>query len=173
VSKGIFAIHTGSGKGKTTAALGLVFRALGHGHKVSVVQFIKGKWRCGEHELAAMFPELLEFHVTGKGFTWKSENLDEDIALARKAWQLACEIIAEGSSRLVVLDELTYLIRYEMIPEEEILRVIKNRPEGMHIVITGRHASKALIEEADLVTEMRDIKHPYKQGLKAQKGFDF
>ncbi|WP_228723382.1 cob(I)yrinic acid a,c-diamide adenosyltransferase [Desulfosediminicola flagellatus] len=173
MTKGLFAIHTGKGKGKTTAALGLVFRALGHGHKVSVVQFIKGGWRCGEHKLAGKFPELLDLHVTGQGFTWKSEDLSKDTALAREAWQLAVEIIKKGDSRLVILDELTYLIRYNMVPEEEILTAIKSRPEGMHIVLTGRYASDNLIEAADLVTEMQEIKHPYTSGIPAQKGFDF
>lgn len=173
MAEGLFAIHTGRGKGKTTAALGLVFRALGHGHKVSVIQFIKGGWVCGEHKLAATFSDLLDFHVTGKGFTWKSENLEEDTALARDAWQLATEIIHGGTSRLVVLDELTYLIRYNMVAEEEILEVIRNRPSHVHVVLTGRYASEKLLEAADLVTEMKEIKHPYTSGVAAQAGFDF
>lgn len=173
MSKGVFAVYTGNGKGKTTAALGLVFRALGHGHKVSVIQFIKGAWRCGEHKLVDKFPGLLDFHVTGQGFTWKSENLEQDTALARDAWQLATAIIQAGESRLVVLDELTYLIRYNMVAESEILDVILHRPPNMHVVVTGRHASSRLIEAADLVTEMKDIKHPYAAGVQAQKGFDF
>jgi len=173
VAKGLFAIHTGNGKGKTTAALGLVFRALGHGHKVSVIQFIKGGWRCGEHTLAEKFPDQLEFHVTGQGFTWKSEDPEKDIALAREAWELAKTIIASGKSHLVVLDELTYLIRYGMVDEEEILRTIENRPDSMHVVVTGRHASERMMAAADLVTEMRDIKHPFREGVPAQKGFDF
>lgn len=173
MGEGLFAVHTGNGKGKTTAALGLVFRALGHGHKVSVIQFIKGGWRSGEHKFAENFPDLLDFHVTGQGFTWKSDNIEQDAALARKAWQLASEIIGAGESRLVILDELTYLIKYNMVAEEEILRVVKNRPSHVHVVITGRSASKGLIEAADLVTEMCAVKHPHASGVKAQKGFDF
>lgn len=173
VAKGLFAIHTGNGKGKTTAALGLAFRALGHGHRVTIIQFIKGGWKTGEQKMAKAFPGLLEFHVTGKGFTWKSDDLEHDKALARKAWQFAKEVIASGEVRLVILDELTYLIRYQMVDENEILEAINNRPENVHVVLTGRHASEALIAAADLVTEMRDIKHPYSSGVPAQKGFDF
>lgn len=173
VAKGLFAVHTGNGKGKTTAALGLMFRALGHGYKVSVIQFIKGSWRCGEHKLAETFPDLLDFHITGQGFTWKSENPEQDVALAQDAWQLAKGIIQSGTSQLVILDELTYLIRYHMVAEEEILEVILNRPNHMHVVITGRYASDRLIDAADLVTEMMAVKHPYQTGVSAQKGFDF
>lgn len=172
-TRGILAVYTGEGKGKTTAALGTVFRALGHGHKVVVIQFIKGGWPCGEHALADSFAGQLELHVTGKGFTWKSENLAEDTALAQQAWQLARQTIVAGQAQLVVLDELTYLIRYGMVEEEEILAVLANRPPAMHIVVTGRHASPQLIAAADLVTEMKAVKHPYKSGIAAQKGFDY
>lgn len=173
MAKGLFAVYTGNGKGKTTAAFGLMFRALGYGHKVSVIQFIKGSRRCGEHKLADTFPDLLDFHITGQGFTWKSENPEQDTALARDAWQLAKEIIQSGIPQLVILDELTYLIRYSMVAEEEILEVILNRPDHMHVVITGRYASERLIDAADLVTEMVAVKHPYQSGVPAQKGFDF
>lgn len=172
-TRGILAVYTGEGKGKTTAALGTVFRALGHGHKVVVIQFIKGGWPCGEHAFADTFAGQLELHVTGKGFTWKSENLAEDTALAQQAWQLARQTIVAGQAQLVVLDELTYLIRYGMVEEEEILAVLANRPPAMHIVVTGRHASPQLIAAADLVTEMKAVKHPYKSGIAAQKGFDY
>lgn len=138
-----------------------------------MVQFIKGSWRCGEHILAEVFPDLLEFHVTGQGFTWKSDNPEKDTALARHAWELAKRIMKEGEARLVVLDELTYLIRYGMVAEEEILAAIQDRPPQMHVVVTGRHASERLMAAADLVTEMQDIKHPYRDGVPAQKGLDF
>lgn len=173
MTKGLLAIHTGQGKGKTTAAFGLVFRALGHGHKVTVIQFIKGSYRCGEHKLAERFADLLELHVTGQGFTWKSKDPEQDAAMAIRAWELAKTIIAAGESRLVVLDELTYLVRYSMVSEEEIVRTVAARPEWMHIVITGRHATPGLMAAADLVTEMTDLKHPYRAGIPAQKGFDF
>lgn len=173
MGKGLFIIYTGNGKGKTTAALGMAVRALGHGYPVTVIQFIKGNAHCGEHNLAEHFHGLLDFHVMGRGFTWKSDNLDEDIALARSAWALAAKTIAEGKTRLLILDELTYLVRYKMVDEDDILAAIKNRPAAMNIVITGRHASEKMIAAADLVTEMSEIKHPYQQGIPAQKGVDF
>ncbi|SHO45426.1 cob(I)yrinic acid a,c-diamide adenosyltransferase [Desulfopila aestuarii] len=172
-SKGILAIHTGNGKGKTTAALGLAFRALGHGQKVAIVQFIKGRKSTGENKLADQFPQLLEFHVTGRGFTWNSADPSQDIARAREAWELAQSIITEGTVNLLVLDELTYLVKYKMVAEEEILQALEKRPPHMHVVITGRDASERLIANADLVTEMKDIKHPYRQGISAQQGFDY
>jgi cob(I)alamin adenosyltransferase len=173
MGKGLFVVYTGNGKGKTTAALGMAVRALGYGYPVTVIQFIKGNAHSGEHNLSGRFAGLLQFHVTGKGFTWKSENLDEDIALARAAWRLAAETIAENKVRLLILDELTYLIRYQMVDEDEILAAIGKRPDEMDIVVTGRHASAKMIAAADLVTEMTEIKHPYSQGIPARKGVDF
>jgi len=171
--KGLLMVFTGNGKGKTTAALGLAFRALGHGQKVAIIQFIKGSWKYGEMESARVFSGSLDFHVMGRGFTWKSDDLDKDIALARKAWKFACTTMAENRHQLVILDELTYLITYNMIKEEEILKGLAARPDGMHVVVTGRGASKGLIAAADLVTEMKEIKHPYVSGIKAQKGVEF
>lgn len=173
MNKGHLAVFTGNGKGKTTSALGLAFRALGHGHKVCVIQFIKGSWLCGEQILAQSLAPQLDFHVMGKGFTWKSDNLAEDAALARKAWDFAVRTIDENRHQLVILDELTYLVRYEMIPEQEIIEALGRRPDGMHVVVTGRHASQGLIEAADLVTEMGAVKHPYDLGIAAQKGFEY
>jgi len=172
-SKGLLLVFTGNGKGKTTAALGLAFRALGHGQKVAMIQFIKGSWKYGEMESAKAFPDQLDFHVMGRGFTWKSDDLDKDIALARKAWDFARKTIAENKHQLVILDELTYLITYGMIGEDEILKGLAARPDGMHVVVTGRGASKGLVAAADLVTEMKEIKHPYASGIKAQKGIEF
>lgn len=166
-------VFTGNGKGKTTSALGLTFRALGHGQKVCFIQFIKGSWKYGELDAAGRFTDLLDFHVTGRGFTWKSDDLDKDIAVARKGWEFAKKVIAEHRHQLIVLDELTYLITYKMIEEQEILDVLISRDPALHIVVTGRGAGEKLIEAADLVTEMREIKHPYKQGIKAQKGIEF
>jgi cob(I)alamin adenosyltransferase len=172
--KGLIIVNTGDGKGKTTAALGLVFRMLGHRNKkVSVIQFIKGSWRYGEMETAKQFCDRLEFHVMGRGFTYKSEDFDKDVAAAREAWNLAVETIAKGEHDLVILDELTYLIHLNMIPEEEILRALGQKPEKMHIVVTGRGATNGLVELADLVTEMKEIKHPFKSGVKAQRGIEF
>lgn len=170
---GLTLIFTGHGKGKTTSALGLAFRALGHGFPVSVIQFIKGSWKYGELESAKTFSDLLDFHVMGKGFTWKSDDLAEDIKIAKEAWAFAKETILAGRHKLVILDELTYLITYNMVTEAEILDVLARKPKEMHLVITGRDASAGLIKHADLVTEMQEIKHPYKKGIKAQKGIEF
>jgi cob(I)alamin adenosyltransferase len=172
-TKGLIAVFTGNGKGKTTAALGLAFRALGHNHRVSVIQFIKGSWKYGELEAARIFKPLLDFHVMGRGFTWKSDDLEKDKAAAREAWAFAVQTIRENRHELVILDELTYLSHYKIIDEEEILSVLRDKPPVMHIAITGRYASKALINLADLVTEMREIKHPYQNGVKAQRGMEF
>ena len=166
-------VFTGNGKGKTTSALGLTMRALGHGHKVCFIQFIKGSWQYGELEAARRFEDLLDFHVMGRGFTWKSDDLDKDIAVAREGWEFAKKVIAQKRHQLIVLDELTYLITYKMIEEQEMIDVLTERDPGLHIVVTGRGAGKRLIEAADLVTEMREIKHPYTQGIKAQKGIEY
>lgn len=171
--KGLLVIYTGRGKGKTTAALGLSLRALGHGQHVAFIQFIKGRWKYGEMEAANHFPGLLDFHVMGRGFTWKSDDLQKDLAAARNGWDLVQKIIEEGKHRLIVLDELTYLITYNMLTEEEILSVLQKRNPATHVVITGRGASEALIQAADLVTEMQEIKHPYAAGIKAQQGIEF
>ncbi len=172
-NNGLTMIFTGNGKGKTTAALGLAFRALGHNFPVCLIQFIKGSWKYGELESAKRFEDLLDFHVMGKGFTWQSENLEEDIRAARQAWDFAAQTILAGRHRLVILDELTYLIKYNMVAEEDILAVLRKKPAAMHVVITGRDASTGLVNFADLVTEMREIKHPYQRGIKAQKGVEF
>jgi cob(I)alamin adenosyltransferase len=172
-SKGLLMVFTGNGKGKTTAALGLAFRALGHGKRVSFIQFIKGSWKYGELEAAKRFEGLLDFHVMGRGFTWKSEDLDKDIAAARKGWELAKKVIAENHHQLVVLDELTYLVTYGMLEEQEVIDVLMARDPLLHVVVTGRGAGEGLIAAADLVTEMREIKHPFAQGIKAQKGIEF
>jgi cob(I)alamin adenosyltransferase len=172
-AQGLFLIFTGNGKGKTTAGLGLAFRALGHGYPVAILQFIKGKWACGESAFAANFSDLLEFHTIGRGFTWKSDDLEKDIAVAREAWAKAQELITANRHRLIILDELTYLVKYNMVDEQEILQTIAGRPTGMHVVVTGRDASQAMIDQADLVTEMREIKHPYAGGVEAQRGIEF
>ena len=173
MSKGLLAVFTGDGKGKTTAALGLTFRALGHGHRVCFIQFIKGGWKSGEANLSDTFPGLLDFHVMGRGFTWRSTDLEKDKAAAREAWAFAVRMIKNSDYNMIVLDELTYLIHYGMIPEEEILEVISNKPDSLHVVITGRHAPDGLLQVADLITEMRAVKHPFSSGVKAQKGFEY
>ena len=171
--KGLLLVFTGDGKGKTTSALGLAFRAIGHGFPVCMIQFVKGNWKYGELETIKHFEDLMELHVMGRGFTWQSDDLDKDIAAAREAWDFAVQTISENKHRLIILDELTYLISYNMLEEKEILDVLNNRPANMHIAVTGRDASDGLIELADLVTEMKNIKHAYDNGIKAQRGIEF
>ncbi len=173
MKKSLLMVNTGAGKGKTTAALGLAFRALGHGQRVCMIQFLKGGWTYGEKMSAEKFGDLLEFHVMGRGFTWKSDDLEKDIALARRAWSLAMEKINSRLYRLVILDELTYLIAYQMLTEAEVVSFLENRPEEVHILVTGRNASEGLIAAADTVTEMAAVKHHYAAGVKAQKGIEF
>ncbi|MGD9818125.1 MAG: cob(I)yrinic acid a,c-diamide adenosyltransferase [Desulfomonilaceae bacterium] len=173
MTEGLLIVNTGDGKGKTTAALGQVFRALGHGFKICVIQFIKGSWKYGELESAKKFDDQLEIHVKGRGFTWKSDDIDKDIKIAREAWDFAKTVIESDKYQMVVLDELTYLITYGMVEEADVLNTLRNRPVGLHVVVTGRGASKLLIEQADLVTEMKEIKHPFKSGARAQMGIEF
>jgi cob(I)alamin adenosyltransferase len=173
--RGLLVVYTGKGKGKTTAALGIVFRALGRGLKVAVVQFIKGKWKTGERsfaeKLALTFP--LTFLVMGLGFTWESDDISRDKAAARAAWEKAAEIIVKGEHPIVILDELTYVISYDFVSLDEILAVLRARPPHVHVVITGRNAPDELIASADLVTEMKSIKHPFEKGIPALPGIDF
>uniref|UniRef100_UPI0040573392 cob(I)yrinic acid a,c-diamide adenosyltransferase n=1 Tax=Candidatus Electronema sp. TaxID=2698783 RepID=UPI0040573392 len=170
---GLLIVYTGNGKGKTTAALGLTLRALGHSWRVCFIQFIKGSWKYGELTAAARFSDLLDFHVMGRGFTWKSDDLAKDAAAAREGWDFARQIMADGRHRLVVLDELTYLIKYQMLTEDEVLDALARRGPQVHVVITGRGAGDGLLRAADLVTELREVKHPYKQGVRAQQGIEF
>jgi cob(I)alamin adenosyltransferase len=171
--KGLLIVNTGDGKGKTTAALGMALRAAGHGLKVCFIQFIKGSWKYGELEAVKRFADLIDFHVMGRGFTWKSEDLEKDVAAARTAWVFAQEAMVGKRYDLMVLDEFTYLLSYGMLDVEPVLAFLANRPDGMHVVITGRGAPQALLDAADLVTEMRVVKHPYESGIKAQKGVEF
>jgi len=172
-TKGLIMVHTGYGKGKTTAALGLAFRALGHGSPVCIIQFIKGTWKYGELYSAKRFDDLLEFHVAGEGFTWKSKDIERDRRAAMEGWELARAKIQEGLHHLVILDEFTYALNYRMVDEGEVIASLRQKPKGLHVLVTGRDASAALVDIADLVTEMRDMKHPFKSGVQAQKGIEF
>jgi cob(I)alamin adenosyltransferase len=172
-TKGLIMVHTGWGKGKTTAALGLAFRALGHGLPVCIIQFIKGTWKYGELYSAKRFSDLLEFHVAGKGFTWKSDDIERDRQAARKGWELARVKIEAGQHHLVILDEFTYALNYGMVNEDEVIAILQRKPAGLHVLVTGRDAPAGLMNIADLVTEMREMKHPYKSGVQAQKGVEF
>ncbi len=173
MTKGLLIVFTGKGKGKTTAALGMAMRAAGHGLKVCVIQFIKGSWQYGELAAIKRFEGLIDLHVMGQGFTWKSDNLEEDARLAREGWDVARTAIASGRYHTVVLDEFTYLLHYRMLEIDPCLEVLTNRNPDQHVVITGRYAPEQLIAAADLVTEMQVIKHPLQDGIKAQKGIEF
>jgi cob(I)alamin adenosyltransferase len=170
--RGLVLVYTGHGKGKTTAALGLVFRALGRGMRVALVQFIKGKWKTGERLFAENLPGL-EFHVMGLGFTWESDDLSRDRAAAAAAWTTARGFIESGERDVVVLDEITYAFHYGFVELDEVLDVLRARPPQVHVVLTGRNAPEALVALADLVTEMVAVKHPFDQGIPAQIGVDF
>jgi cob(I)alamin adenosyltransferase len=171
--KGLIIVNTGAGKGKTTASLGLAFRALGQGMKVGIVQFIKGAIPTGEAALAKQLNLPIEMHTLGDGFTWNTQNRDKDIATARAAWSQAVQLLRDPTFDMVILDELNIVLRYDYLPLEEVLEELRNKREMLHVVITGRNAKDALIEMADLVTEMKIVKHPYKAGIKAQKGVEF
>jgi cob(I)alamin adenosyltransferase len=171
--RGLLIVHTGAGKGKSTAAFGMVLRCLGHGMRVGIVQFVKGKWGTGEREVLAKFPELVTCRAMGEGFTWDTQDRARDIAAAQAAWQAAREMIADPSYKLVLLDELNIVVRYDYLPLAEVLAVLRSKPRDLHIVVTGRNATPELIEAADLVTEMTLVKHPFRAGVKAQKGIEF
>ncbi|SAL75748.1 cob(I)yrinic acid a,c-diamide adenosyltransferase [Caballeronia choica] len=171
--KGLLIVNTGNGKGKTTAAFGMAVRVLGHGMKLGVVQFIKGALHTSERDFLAAIANC-DFITMGDGYTWNTQNREADIATARKGWDAARKMIESGEYQMVVLDELNAVLKYEYLPLDEVLAVLKARPAAMHVVVTGRHAPDALIEAADLVTEMRLVKHPYReQGVKAQRGVEF
>lgn len=169
---GIVIVYTGDGKGKTTAALGLVFRALGRKFPVAVIQFVKGRWKTGERLLAEALPGL-DFLTLGEGFTWEGADPEQHARAARAAWTRACELLAGGRHRVVVLDELTHVLTHGFIPCEEVLAALAARPAGITVVVTGRGAPAPLLEAADLVTEMRAVKHPFDRGVKAISGVDF
>jgi cob(I)alamin adenosyltransferase len=171
--RGLLVVHTGAGKGKSTAAFGMVLRCLGHGMRVGIVQFVKGAWGTGERTVLAQFPDLVTCRAMGEGFTWDTQDRARDIAAARAAWELAKAMIADPSYRLVLLDELNIVLRYDYLPRDEVLAVLKAKPRDLHVVVTGRNASPELIELADLVTEMNLVKHPFRAGVKAQPGIEF
>lgn len=174
IEKGLLIVHTGPGKGKTTAALGMVCRAIGHGQRVSVIQFIKGAMATGEKVVFDAFPDQVEFRPMGEGFTWDTQDRARDIAVAREAWEaVKARILDPNDWDMVIADELNIILRYDYLPLAEVLEAVKARPEGKHVVITGRNAPDALVEAADLVTEMAQVKHPFRGGVKAQAGIEF
>jgi cob(I)alamin adenosyltransferase len=171
--KGLLIVFTGEGKGKTTAALGMALRAAGQALRVLILQFIKGSWSYGELDALKRFEEI-EIEQLGTGFTWKKETLEEDARLARSGWERAVAAMEESTYDMIILDELNYVLSYGLLPLEPVLLVFKNRRQDLHVVVTGRGAPEELVHAADLVTEMRLIKHPYhEQGVKAQRGIEF
>ena len=166
-------MHTGTGKGKSTAAFGLVLRCLGHGMRVGIVQFVKGAWATGERAVLARFPDLVTMRAMGEGFTWETQDRARDIAAAGSAWETAKAMLADPTYRLILLDELNIVLRYDYLPVEEVVAALKGKPRDLHVVITGRNAKPELIEIADLVTEMKLVKHPFRAGVKAQAGIEF
>ena len=171
--RGLLIVHTGKGKGKSTAAFGMVFRSLGHSMRVGVVQFVKGAWATGERDVLAKFSDLVTIKAMGEGFTWDTQDRQRDLAAARAAWDEAKAMIADPAYDLVLLDELNIVLRYDYLPLEEVLEVLKGKPRDLHVIVTGRNARDEVIEIADLVTEMTEIKHPFRSGVKAQKGIEF
>lgn len=171
--KGLLIVHTGTGKGKSTAAFGLVLRTLGHGRRVGIVQFVKGRWDTGERRFLERFPELVTMRVMGEGFTWETQDRERDIASARAAFAEAERMLVDPSLHLLVLDELNIVLRYGYLPLGEVLAALAARRPDLHVVVTGRNAPRELIEAADLVTEMTLVKHPFRDGVKAQVGIEF
>lgn len=171
--RGLLIVHTGKGKGKSTAAFGMVFRSLGHGMRVGVVQFVKGAWATGERDVLAKFPDLVTIKAMGEGFTWDTQDRQRDLRRGAGGVDEAKAIIADPAYDLVLLDELNIVLRYDYLPLEEVLEVLKGKPRDLHVIVTGRNARDEVIEMADLVTEMTEIKHPFRSGVKAQKGIEF
>ncbi|WP_037493717.1 cob(I)yrinic acid a,c-diamide adenosyltransferase [Sneathiella glossodoripedis] len=178
IEKGLLIVHTGKGKGKSTAAFGLAARAIGNDMRVGVVQYVKGKWETGERKVLEAFPEQIEIHTMGEGFTWETQDRERDIRAAEKAWEKSKSMIeaCRGDNPefdMIILDELNIVLRYDSIDLGEVVDFLSRKPEQLHVVVTGRNAKEELIEIADLVTEMTQIKHPFRSGVKAQVGIEF
>jgi cob(I)alamin adenosyltransferase len=174
VEKGLVIVHTGPGKGKSSAAFGMAIRAIGHDMKVGIVQFVKGAMATGERAVFDRFPELAEFKPMGEGFTWDTQDRSRDIAVAREAWEEVKRMIADPAYKMVIADELNIVLRYDYLPVDEVLEALAAKPHMTHVVITGRNAPQALIDAADLVTEMAQVKHPFReQNVRAQAGVEF
>jgi cob(I)alamin adenosyltransferase len=172
--KGLIIVHTGNGKGKTTAALGMVLRSLGHGYKVAIVQFIKGGWEPAEKKVFSLWPDQLEFHAMGEGFTWETQDRERDVQKASEAWAKALTFVGDPNYKLVLLDEVNVAVKLGYLSVEQVLAGLDQKPADSHIILTGRGAPAALIDRADLVTEMTLVKHPFReQGIKAQAGIEF
>jgi cob(I)alamin adenosyltransferase len=171
--RGLLIVHTGLGKGKSTAAFGMAMRAIGHGMKIGIVQFIKGAWSSGERGVLEKFPDQVVLKILGEGFTWDTQDRQRDLAAAAKAWEAALAMMSDTELSLIILDELNIVLRYEYLDLSTVVAALRARRLDLHIVVTGRNAKPELIEAADLVTEMTMVKHPFRSGVKAQKGIEF
>ena len=170
--RGLLLVLTGNGKGKSSSAFGMLARGVGHGLRCAVVQFIKGTWECGEQMLFAGNP-LVEFHVMGTGFTWETQDRQTDIAAAEQTWRKAEALLADEATALVILDELTYMLTYGYLHKDQVLTALRERPARQHVVVTGRNAARELLELADTVSEIKEVRHAFNHGVKAQKGLDY
>ncbi|MFK7993752.1 MAG: cob(I)yrinic acid a,c-diamide adenosyltransferase [Granulosicoccus sp.] len=173
IDRGLVLVHTGDGKGKSSSAFGVVARALGWGHQVAVVQFIKGTWKTGEREFFKRFPDQLDWHTMGEGFTWNTQDKDRDIEAATAAFTTATTLMHDGKYDLVVLDEINIALRYDYLDVSTVTQAIMARSQRTSVIATGRDAKQELMDVADLVSEMKEIKHPFKSGIKAKQGIDF
>lgn len=171
--KGLILVNTGNGKGKTTAAFGTAIRAIGRGYKVAMVQFIKGKWKTGEVEAAKEFGERFKIFTMGEGFTWDTQNFEQDVKTARQAWEKCRELLQDKEHDLVIFDEINYVMKYNFLDPAEVVEALKNKPPLKHVILTGGGVPQSVIDIADLVTEMKAVKHPYEQGIKAQPGIEY
>jgi cob(I)alamin adenosyltransferase len=171
--KGLLIVHTGKGKGKSTAAWGMAMRMIGHGKKVGIVQFVKGAWETGERDVFETFPEQVTIKAMGEGFTWETQDRERDVAAAAAAWTAALEMIADEDLSMVIMDEINIALRYEYLDIRDVIKGLASRPPMLHVIATGRNAHDDLIEAADLVTDMTLVKHPFRSGIKAQKGVEF
>jgi cob(I)alamin adenosyltransferase len=171
--KGLLIVHTGTGKGKSTAAFGLVLRMIGNGGRCAVVQFIKGAWNTGERRMLESFGNMVRWHTLGQGFTWETQDKARDMAAAAKAWETSKALMQDPDLKLIVLDELSIALRYDYLPLAEVVETLKSRRPNLHVVVTGRNAKRELIEAADLVTEMTLVKHHFADGVKAQAGIEY
>jgi len=172
-AQGLILVHTGNGKGKSTAAFGTALRALGYGWKVAVVQFIKGDWKTGEQEAAKTFGNRFLLESMGEGFTWDTKSFKRDCAAAKKAWKRCVQLLRDRTHQLVIFDEINYCLKYNFLKTSDVLRELRRKPALKHVILTGNGAPKALIQAADLVTEMRCLKHPFNKGLAAQQGIEY
>ncbi|MGL5080535.1 MAG: cob(I)yrinic acid a,c-diamide adenosyltransferase [Microcoleaceae cyanobacterium] len=173
-AKGLIIVNTGDGKGKTTAALGMVLRSLGHGYRVAIIQFIKGAWEPAEKAVFSQWPEQLEFHALGEGFTWETQDRDRDTEKTQEAWAKGLSYIRNPEFKLILLDEINIALKLGYLTVEQVLAGLAEKPEASHVILTGRGAPEALIAQADLVTEMKLVKHPFReQGVKAQPGIEY